>query len=97
MIFFYFQGWLLIYKDAMGMGEKIRMRKGNERKNPRLVALPSPLLRYGGRLFSGVQERQKQVRLTLSGIRRGEDWLHEFILMRFQDIQKKWTGVRVGV
>ena len=33
----------------------------------RLVALPSPLLRYGARLFSGVRERRKQAGLTLSG------------------------------
>ena len=43
---------IFIYKDVMGMGEKPRKRKGNERKNPRLVTLPSPLLRYGGWLFS---------------------------------------------
>ena len=38
-------------------------------KMPRLVALPSPLLRYGGRLFFDVQERRKQAGSTLTGRR----------------------------
>ena len=47
-----------IRKDVMGMGEKTRKKKGNERKkNPRLVALPSPLLQYGGRLFSNDENK----------------------------------------
>ena len=39
----------------------------NKEKITRLVAHPSPLLRYGGRLFSGVREHRKQARPTLSG------------------------------
>ena len=48
---------------TLGMEEK----KNEMKKISRLVALPSPLLWYGGRLFSGVQERRKQAGPTLSG------------------------------
>ena len=44
------------------MGEKTRniqrhKRRKTEEKIPRLVALPSPRLRNGGRLFSGVRKQ----------------------------------------
>ena len=54
-----------IYKEGymMGMGEKTRnIQKQNQGKIPRLVALPSPLLRNGGRLFSGVRKTPKKSR-----------------------------------
>ena len=55
----------------MGMGEKHRNRKQKTNKNKekisRLVALPYPLIRYGGRRFSGVLEHRKQAGRTLSG------------------------------
>ena len=53
----------------MGRGceKKTESEKETKEKNPRLVVLPSPLLRYGGRLFSGVRERRKQAGPTLSG------------------------------
>ena len=38
-----FTEMIFIYKNVMGMGK----RKGNKRKDPRLVAFPSPLSRYG--------------------------------------------------
>ena len=51
------------------MGEKPRnIQKTKQReKNPRLVAFPSPLLRSGGQLFSGVPKHRKQAGPTLSG------------------------------
>ncbi len=58
---------IFIYKDEMGMEEKTRKRKGNERKKSPFVFPPIPLQQYGGRLFSGVRERRKQAGPTLSG------------------------------
>ena len=51
----------------IGMGEKKTQNEKDETKGkyfPRLVALPSPRLRNGGRLFSGVR---KQAEPTLGG------------------------------
>ena len=53
----------------MEMGEK---NPNNEKMKPRkrfsrLVALPSPRLRNGGRLFSGVRIHRKQAEPTLVG------------------------------
>ena len=47
-------------------------RKNLEMKNSPFGCSPIPLLRYGGRLFSGVRERWKQAGPTLSG-RGGSD------------------------
>ena len=52
-----------VYEMAMGENHWKRMQK----RNPRLVALPSPFLRYGGRLFSSVREHRKQNGSTLGG------------------------------
>ena len=54
----------------MGMGEKNPKTKKHETKEkdfPRLVALSSPRLRYGGRLFSDVRKHRKQAGPTLVG------------------------------
>ena len=62
-----------IYKNVyeMGMGEKNPKENAKTNKNKDkiscLVAFSSPLLWYGGRLFSGVREHQKQAEPTQSG------------------------------
>ena len=90
---------------------KKRKRKGNERKNPRLVALHLHFYDMEPNCVSGVRERRKQAGPTLrergrsnlmgqkkkSRVGRRLDRLHEFARMRFQDLQKRWAGVRVGV
>ena len=48
---------VFIYKDVMGMGKKPKENEKRKKKKAPLVALPSPLLRYGGRLFSGAQKK----------------------------------------
>ena len=65
--------WWFIYKNVIydGDGRK-KTRNAKEKTNnketiTRLVALPSPRLRNGGRLFSGVWKHQKQAGPTLSG------------------------------
>ena len=50
---------IFIYKDVMGMGEKTPKENGKQKKKSPLVALPSPLLRYGGRLFFGARKTPK--------------------------------------
>ena len=48
--------------------KKIKIEKRNQGKDfPRLVALPSPRLQNGGRLFSGVRKHRKQTGPTLGG------------------------------
>ena len=53
----------------MGMGEKTQNTiKRNQGKDfPRLVALPSPRLRNGGRLFSGIRNTENKSDLPLVG------------------------------
>ena len=72
----------------MGMGEKTRntnkRKSETKEKIPRLVALPSPRLRNGGRLFSGVRKHRKQARPTLGG-RGGPNLVGQEILT--------WGGV----
>ena len=46
----------IIYRDVMEMGEKIPREKETKEKFS-FGFFPPPLLRYRGRLFSGVRER----------------------------------------
>ena len=60
---FIYKTWFYL-QNAVCWG--LEKKTWNE-KIPRLVALPSPLLQYGGRLFSCVRECRKQAGPTLSG------------------------------
>ena len=46
----------LFTMNVMGMGEKPRNIYKNKGKIPRLVALPSPVYKIGGRMSSGAKE-----------------------------------------
>ena len=96
---FIYNTWFYLQNSCiLGMGEKPR----NE-KISCLVALLSPFYDMEGDCFPVSKLRRKQTGPTLSGrvswsngeksrVGRGED----FILMRFQYLQKKSAGVRVG-
>ena len=66
-------------------------RKKPETKKIPFGFLPSPLLRYWGRLFSGVRERRKQAGPTLSGRKiwsngekeKADSGSDEFLVCRF--------------
>ena len=65
----YFKPWIkcmTLFTKMWWEWEK-KTEKETKEKNPRLITLPSPLLRYGVRLFSGIRERRKQAGPTLSG------------------------------
>ena len=62
---------LFTMKVYDGDGRKKQTQNENhetkEKDFPRLVALQSPRLRYGARLFSGVRKHRKQAGPTLGG------------------------------
>ena len=62
-----FNEMILYAKMFMRWGWEKKNRKKMKKNIPRLVALPSPLLGYRGRLFSGVREHQKQAVSDLCG------------------------------